>query len=173
VPTASPPALTPLLRRILSLVYEALLLAALLWCASLVFRAIEIPLAVAHSRTVFQVYIFTLTGVYFTWQWAHGGQTLAMRAWRVRLVTRSGAGLNVLQAWLRYILATLGLVACGLGFLWALIDRERQFLHDRLLGTRLIRCERSASLQAPHEHDGEREKQQGRGNRTERRRPVV
>lgn len=132
------PVLSPLPRRVLSLIYEALLLAALLWCAALVFKIIETPLAVAHSRTIFQAYLFLLTGVYFVWQWTHGGQTLAMKAWRIRLVTRDGEAINARLAWTRYVLATLGVLAFGLGFLWSLLDRERQFLHDRLAGTRLV-----------------------------------
>ncbi|HET7160672.1 MAG TPA: RDD family protein, partial [Burkholderiales bacterium] len=128
------PVLSPLLRRVLALVYEALLLAALLWCAALVFKIIETPLAVAHSRTIFQAYLFLLAAVYFVWQWTHGGQTLAMKAWRIRLVTRDGEAINARLAWTRYVLATLGVLAFGLGFLWSLLDRERQFLHDRLAG---------------------------------------
>ena len=132
------PVLSPLLRRVLALVYEALLLAALLWCAALVFNIIETPLAVAHSRTIFQAYLFLLAAVYFVWQWTHGGQTLAMKAWRIRLVTRDGEAINARLAWTRYVLATLGALAFGLGFFWSLLDRERQFLHDRLAGTRLV-----------------------------------
>ena len=132
------PVLSPLLRRVLALVYEALLLAALLWCAALVFKIIETPLAAAHSRTIFQAYLFLLAAVYFVWQWTHGGQTLAMKAWRIRLVTRDGEAINARLAWARYVLATLGALAFGLGFFWSLLDRERQFLHDRLAGTRLV-----------------------------------
>ncbi|MES2563481.1 MAG: RDD family protein [Pseudomonadota bacterium] len=150
---APPPALSPLLRRALSLAYEALLLAALLWCAALLFRIIETPLAVAHSRTIFQAYLFLLTSAYFVWQWTHGGQTLAMKAWRIRLVTPRGDAINARQAWTRYLLATFSLGAFGLGFVWALIDRERQFLHDRLAGTRLVSCQRLAPLQTQHQDD--------------------
>jgi len=45
---------------------------------------------------------------------------------------------------LRFCLALAGLALAGAGFWWALFDRDRQFLHDRLLGTRLIRVPRPA-----------------------------
>ena len=69
---------------------------------------------------------------YFLWCWLRGGQTLAMKAWRIRLV-----GVTPRKALLRFLLG-LVLVPTGIAVLWALLDRERQFLHDRLAGTRLV-----------------------------------
>jgi uncharacterized RDD family membrane protein YckC len=142
-------------RRALSLIYEVLLLAALLWCASLLFRVVQTPLGATHIRAVFQAYLLGVAGVYFVWQWRHGGQTLPMRAWGVRLVTRDGSALGGGQACMRYLLATISTGLFGFGFLWALIDRDRQFLHDRLAGTRLVRCHPLSSFLPPHEKDGE------------------
>jgi len=71
-------------------------------------------------------------GAYFIWCWLRGGQTLAMKAWRIRL-----EGVSPRNALLRFLLALL-LVPTGISILWALFDRDRQFLHDRLAGTRLV-----------------------------------
>lgn len=131
--------LAALTRRALSLIYEALLLGALLWCAALLYGVIEERLATTHVRTVFQLYLFLLAGVYFVWQWTHGGQTLPMKTWRIRLVTPTGGPVATRQAWTRYLVAAAGALAFGLGFFWAVIDRDRQFLHDRVSGTRLVR----------------------------------
>jgi uncharacterized RDD family membrane protein YckC len=60
------------------------------------------------------------------------------RSWRIRLVDTRGQGITRAQAWLRFILAVLGTACFGAGFFWCLLDRERQFLHDRLAGTRLV-----------------------------------
>ena len=49
-----------------------------------------------------------------------------------------GSPVGVARAIQRYALAILGFFALGLGFLWALVDRDRQFLHDRLAGTALV-----------------------------------
>lgn len=142
----TPLVLAPLLRRTLSLIYETLLLAALLWCAALLFGALENKVGSTHVRTVFQAYLLVLTGVYFVWQWTHGGQTLPMKTWHMRLVTPTGQPVGTLQAWARYLIATAGVLGFGLGFLWALIDRDRQFLHDRLSRTRLVRCPRVSAF---------------------------
>jgi uncharacterized RDD family membrane protein YckC len=137
---ASPPLLAPLARRLLSLIYEALLLAALLWCAALLFGAIEIEAGSRHARALFQAYLALVTGAYFTWQWTHGGQTLPMKTWKLRLVSVSGGAVGPRLAWLRYSIALAGSLAGGIGFLWAFADRDRQFLHDRLAGTRVVRA---------------------------------
>ena len=140
-------------RRAVALIYEALLLAALLWCASLLFEVLQTQLSATHMRALFQVYLLGLAGLYFVWQWRHGGQTLPMKTWGIMLITRDGNALDAPQAWLRYLLAALGTALLGLGFLWALIDRDRQFLHDRLAGTRIVRCDGLSSFLPRHEND--------------------
>jgi uncharacterized RDD family membrane protein YckC len=131
----------PLTRRLLALVYEALLLAAILWCAGLVYTAIEARLIGVHARLPFQIYLVLVTGAYFVWQWTHGGQTLPMKTWRLRIVAKDEAPLDVTRACARYALALAGFCAAGLGFVWALVDRDRLFLHDRLAGTRIVRTD--------------------------------
>jgi uncharacterized RDD family membrane protein YckC len=61
-----------------------------------------------------------------------------MQTWKIRLVSADGGPLTTRQVFLRYSLAWPSLLAGGVGVLWALVDRDRQFLHDRLAGTRLI-----------------------------------
>ena len=130
--------LAPIGRRLLSLVYEALLLAGLLFCAGLLFFAVEQRLADTHARLLFQLYLALIAGFYFVWQWTRGGQTLPMRTWRLRLVGRDGAPVRRRQALVRYAAALAGAVAFGAGFTWAFFDPDRQFLHDRIAGTRII-----------------------------------
>jgi uncharacterized RDD family membrane protein YckC len=61
-----------------------------------------------------------------------------MKTWRIRLETTAGGRITPLQALMRMSLATIGYPAMGITILWSLIDRDRQFLHDRLSGTRLV-----------------------------------
>ena len=69
--------------------------------------------------------------------WTHGGQTIAMKTWRIRVESAEGGAVGTGRAVRRYLFALLGAAAAGLGYLWALVDRDGQFLHDRLAGTRL------------------------------------
>lgn len=127
-----------LARRLACLFYELLILLALWVAAGFLLLRLTQALDPVWVRPLFQVCLLTLTGVYFTWFWTHGGQTLPMKTWRLRLVSPEGGSLGYGLAWSRYALAAAGALLFGAGFFWALFDRERQFLHDRLLGTRLI-----------------------------------
>lgn len=77
-------------------------------------------------------------GTYFIWYWSHGGQTLAMQTWKLQISTTSGEPPKINQLLFRYALAWPSLLWFGVGLLWAVFDRDRQFLHDRLAGTRLV-----------------------------------
>jgi uncharacterized RDD family membrane protein YckC len=81
---------------------------------------------------------------YFGLSWRRGGQTLGMRAWRLRL-QRAGGGIPGWGALgLRYGVALVSLGAFGLGFLWSLVDRERRTWHDLASGTVLVRVPKPA-----------------------------
>lgn len=85
-----------------------------------------------------QLWVLFVAGAYFVGFWTHGGQTLPMKTWRLRLVRADGGRVGVARGLHRFMIALLGSLAAGLGFLWALWDPDRQFLHDRLAGTRLV-----------------------------------
>lgn len=127
-----------LTRRLACLFYDALLLLAVLFVAGFLVVGLLPDVRAGLPRLLYQAWLLLVAGVYFTWSWRRGGQTLAMKTWRIRLVDQAGGVPGLGKAWLRYGLATLGLAAFGLGFLWALWDADRQFLHDRLAGTRLV-----------------------------------
>lgn len=125
------------MRRLASMFYEALLLAAVLFSAAFLFTAVFHPPLTAILRYVFQLYLVLVTAAYFIWYWLHGGQTLPMKTWRLRLVSADGQPLQLKQACLRFAFALIG-VPLGFGILWALFDRERQFWHDRMAETRIL-----------------------------------
>jgi uncharacterized RDD family membrane protein YckC len=125
-------------RRLLSLAYEALMLAAVLLAGGFVFMAFAGRMEPVLARPVFQVFLLLLAGTYFVWQWCLGGQTLPMKTWRVRLVTVAGEPLTLRHAVCRFVLAAAGMLLLGIGVIWAFFDRDRQFMHDRLAGTRIV-----------------------------------
>ena len=129
----------PLLARLAVLVYESLLLTAVIFVASFLVMPVVGDLQARWQRHFFQVYILGVVFAYFAAFWLRSGQTLAMKTWRIRLVTRAGTTISFRQAVFRFVLAVVGLLALGAGFWWAFFDRDRQFLHDRLVGTRLVR----------------------------------
>ncbi len=141
-------------RRLLSLIYEFFLLLAVLMIAGVVFHLVIRDTEAAYFMPLFQFYLLVVMGYYFIWFWTHGGQTLAMQTWKMRVVTAEGSKLEMRQAIVRYLLAVAivllfsiagvlllgvaGVLFFGVGFMWALFDRDKQFLHDRLARTRIV-----------------------------------
>jgi uncharacterized RDD family membrane protein YckC len=99
-----------------------------------VFGGIQGP----FQKAVFQLYLLGVMMLYFVVFWKRGGQTLAMKTWRIRLTRLDGKPLSTAQCIIRFVLAALGVLCAGAGFLWALADPDQQFLHDRLCKTRLV-----------------------------------
>ena len=128
-------------RRLASMFYESLLLIALLLVASFAYIPIFGSIHGPFQKAVFQLYLLGVIMLYFVVFWKRGGQTLAMKTWRIRLTRLDGGPLTTAQCIGRFALAMLGLLCAGLGFFWALADPERQFLHDRLCKTRLIKSD--------------------------------
>jgi len=126
-----------LARRFACAIYELLILAALVLIAGFPFLAFTGDATGGWRRHLMQAYVLLVVGAYFVWFWTHGGQTLAMKTWRIRLESVEGGPVTRPSAIRRYLFALVGLAALGLGFLWAFLDRDRQFLHDRLARTRL------------------------------------
>ncbi|MGB8433756.1 MAG: RDD family protein [Burkholderiales bacterium] len=152
------------LRRIAAMLYEALVIAAILFIAALLFHGAAVERLAGASRVILQVYLVTVLGAYFVWFWQRG-QTLPMKAWRLRLTLRNGAKVPAARALARYLVAaiTIGTTfAAGLylrehpeslvawfalapGVLsvgWALADPDRQCLYDWIAGTRLVVAEK-------------------------------
>lgn len=154
------PTTPPLKRRLASMVYESILLFGIVVIAGLIYAVLVEQRHALHMRHGLQTtLLFAITG-YFLWFWTHGGQTLPMKTWRMRLVTSDGRAVGLGRAIGRYLLAWLwflpGLgIASALGaqgwmlalipaanaVLWAMtayLDPQRQFLHDRIAGTRIV-----------------------------------
>lgn len=132
------------LARIAAMIYELLLVTAVLFVASLPFLYLVGNAESGWRHFAFQLYLIGVLFAYFSAFWMRSGQTLAMKTWRIRLVDLNGGRITLRQCALRFVLALIGLLLAGAGFWWALFDRDRQFFHDRIAGTRLVRVPRKA-----------------------------
>jgi len=141
------------------MLYEAMLLFGVSFAATLLFSTVFEQRHALYLRQWLILWLFLVFGLYFVWCWTHKGQTLAMKTWKLRLVTTQGADVGTGRAIARYLLSWLWLLP-GLAlatfvearmlktFLpllnvlaWALTayaDPQRQFLHDRIAGTRIV-----------------------------------
>jgi uncharacterized RDD family membrane protein YckC len=132
-----------LLRRLAAISYDALLLGALLILAdALVVVPLglvwDVPAREVAVHPLFRLYLLGVILGFFCGFWLRGGQTLGMRAWRMRLIRADGGPLRPRDTFVRLAAATLSWAAAGLGFLWSLLDPQRLTWHDRLSKTRLV-----------------------------------
>jgi len=125
-------------RRVLSMLYESLIVFAVAFFAGLAFYGATHGRLSGNTRLVFQLYLFLILGAYFIACWSRGGRTLPMQTWKMRVVRPDNLPIGVGRAALRYVLAWPSLLLFGVGVFWAFFDRDRQFLHDRLAGTRVV-----------------------------------
>ncbi|ENO86761.1 RDD family protein [Thauera linaloolentis] len=132
--------LAGLRRRLASMLYESMLLLGVLALTFLVpYLMLGVGFGISPPGWFAWLHIFAVLGGYFVWYWRRHGQTLAMQTWRLQLVDAAdGRGLSPGRCWLRYALCWPSVLLFGVGLLWALIDRDRQFLHDRLAGACIV-----------------------------------
>jgi uncharacterized RDD family membrane protein YckC len=155
--SAPPPSIR---RRLAALVYEGLILFGIVFFAGYLFSTLTQQRNGLTHHNLLAAWIGLVVGVYFVWFWTHGGQTLPMKTWRLRVVGTRGEPIAPLRAIARYLLAWLWflpplalhpllrlslpatLAAAAVWYvLWAAaawLDRARQFPHDRLAGTRIV-----------------------------------
>ena len=136
--TAPAPTYPGLLRRLASMLYESLVVFAILLIGFLLPQVLLFAYGLTLGNRMLWVHVAALLMVYFVWFWLNGGQTLPMKTWRLRVVSADGQKLRPAQALFRYLAAWPSLLLGGIGVAWAFVDRDRQFLHDRLAGTRLV-----------------------------------
>ena len=158
---AGTPAVPGLWRRMACFVYEGVLLFGVVMIAGYLFSTLTQQRHALLGRHALQAFLFVVLGIYFVWFWSRGGQTVAMKAWHIRLVDRAGAPVSQARALLRYLLSWLwfvpalatlslaglhgggaiaGVLAAGVIVYaaLALLHPQRQFWHDVVCGTRLV-----------------------------------
>jgi uncharacterized RDD family membrane protein YckC len=131
------PSTCALPRRLAAICYDALLLGALLLVLTAAVLAARDGTAIPPGTWWFRVVLVGTWVLFFSGFWRYGGQTLGMRAWKIRVVRDDGAPLLWSDALLRFGAAWLSSLPAGLGFWWSLADSERRCWHDRLSRTHL------------------------------------
>lgn len=138
-----------LLVRLSAVLYDAMLVTAVVFVA---FALLYLPLAMGfglldfnenkHYKPLFFIYMVMVAVGFHVWFWTHGGQTLGMRTWNMKLFSEDGGKVSTRQALVRYLVAVVSMLACGLGFLWSLFDKQKRSWHDIASGTRLVRVKK-------------------------------
>jgi uncharacterized RDD family membrane protein YckC len=134
-----------LLRIFASIFYDIWLIAAI-WLLgttldTFIRQAAQLP-AGEGNFMLLQVWFVLSPLLFYGWFWTHGGQTLGMRAWRIKVVDGNGGPIDWKRSVIRYFAALLSWLPAGLGFIWILFDRDNCSWHDRLSGSYLVMTEK-------------------------------
>lgn len=132
-----------LLRRFGAMLYDLFIVAALwMLTGALSLVATGGGMNVNDPPWWYSLALVLVTLAYFVLSWCRLGQTIGMRAWRLRLSTLDGAAVPWSWAVLRFFLAGLSLALAGAGFWWAWLDSRHQTLHDKLCRTTMERVDK-------------------------------
>lgn len=134
--TRSPSVPCTLPRRLAAMIYDGLLLLGL-WMIATAIVIVPIGHGIEPGTLTFRLYLLVVAWAYFVISWRRGGQTLGMKAWRIRLRTESPP-ISWGRATLRFVVALLSLGCLGLGFAWSLFHPQRATWHDLASDTRVV-----------------------------------
>lgn len=125
-------------RRLAAILYDSFLLLAInAICAWLLLLALGEQLT-SSGGPLMTLFHLLVSQLFFTWFWTHGGQTLGMKVWRIKVVDIEGDGITLRSASIRFWSSLLSWLLAGAGFLWGLFNRERQCLHDLISASVLV-----------------------------------
>ncbi len=125
-----------IIRRIAAMVYDALLLTAVLFVATAIAVALNKGQAVSHP--LYYLSLIAICYLFFCWFWTHGGQTLGMRTWRLKLISVEEAQISWSLATTRFLFALVALLPFAAGLFWMIFDSDRLAVHDRLSKSKII-----------------------------------
>jgi len=150
VPTTPEPNSTPsypgLIRRLAAIVYDSLMLIALIMLATALVMPLTDGQAITRGRALYQTYLLFVCFGYFAWFWSHGGQTIGMRAWKIRVQSVNGKPLSMWQILLRFLAAMGSWLVVGIGFMYALFNSKHQTWHDLVSETELVHVDKNRQL---------------------------
>ena len=124
-----------LIKQIAAMVYDSLLVFAILFLASAVAIVFNRGEAI-NPNPLFSLYLLLAVFTFYAWFWQKSGQTLGMRAWKIQIITEFGGRPGWGICYLRLVFALLSILCLGLGYLWRLFAPYTW--HDRLSQTRII-----------------------------------
>lgn len=120
------------------MLYESLVVFSIILIGFLIPQTVLAGFGLNFGGKLMWLHVFVLLMLYFVWCWLNGGQTLPMKTWKLRIANHDGSPPRPLQALLRYMAAWPSVAIFGVGILWALVDKDKQFLHDRIAGTKIV-----------------------------------
>jgi len=130
---------TNLNRRIAAMLYDALLVLALLFIATLPFIALRGGEPVEPNENLtYRLVLSLVIYAFFVGFWTRSGRTLGMQSWRLQLESMDGQRPTLAATTVRFFAAILSWLPLGLGFLWQLWDKDSLTWHDHISKTHIV-----------------------------------
>jgi uncharacterized RDD family membrane protein YckC len=117
------------LRYFAVIIYDIFLLVALLFFATAILLPFNGGKAISN-HIFYSLYLLLVSFLFYGWFWTHGGQTLGLKAWKIKVLTESHGLMGWQQAFIRFIVAITSWSILGLGFAWSLVDKKQRSWHD-------------------------------------------
>ena len=125
----------------MAIMYDLFLLLAILFIATSIAMMANGGNAIEPGQAIYPFYIaylLVISFVFYGWFWTHGGQTLGMKTWKMRLQQENGDFISWKLALVRFAVAMVSISALGLGFAWSLFESKRRCWHDLTSGSVLV-----------------------------------
>lgn len=127
----------PLARHMMAILYDSLLVLALMFLATVPFVSVNDGNPVDPGYLPYQLTLAGVSGLFYVGFWSWSGRTLGLQSWRLRVEDSQGNVPGIGAASLRFLAAIISWLPLGLGFWWQIWDKEKLSWHDRISGTRL------------------------------------
>jgi uncharacterized RDD family membrane protein YckC len=119
-----------LFRLFAAIFYDLLLLTASLFFATAILLPLNGGEAFNQHHLFYPPYLLSVSFIFYGWFWTHGGQTVGLKAWKIKLLTSEFRPLSWRHATIRFAVSLVSGLFFGLGFLWIIIDRKQRSWHD-------------------------------------------
>lgn len=126
------------IRQLMAMVYDFLLLLSALLFAAIIPVALNGGEAITPGNVFFLLYLLLVSFLFYAWFWTHGGQTLGMRAWKLKLESNTDQAVTWKQAAIRFIVGLVSWLCLGLGFWWQWLSKNKQSWYNQMAKTHLI-----------------------------------
>ena len=133
-------------KRLLAILYDLFLLSALLFIAAIFPLLLNHGTAITRDNgalvfyVIHPLYLLTVCFGFFGWFWTHGGQTLGMRTWKLKIISVQSGAISWQQAGIRFVVAIASWLCGGVGFIWSVFTKDKRCWHDIASQTKMVNC---------------------------------
>jgi len=127
-----------LFRHLAAMFYDLFLMLAVLFFAGIIAIIFNGGEAIEQGNIFFRIYLLAVSFLFYGWFWTHGGQTLGMRSWKIKLLSNNSNTISWRQSFIRFLAALLSWIPLGLGFWWQYLSKKNQSWPDKASNTYLL-----------------------------------